>query len=207
MGLHLIKGEPVERCKEINPKADHVSFQAEDLQNVEIQLQKFNIEYVKQRVVEGEYIVTQIFFHDPDRNMVEICDCHRLPVQFLNGSDVLGEESVVNNEDFVISQTLHTPPESSPKSLSSSTDQNDTSEDEGMENARKHNRNTSDACPQITRRASVDTVINDVDASRTTATACPTVTAVSPLIHLRSMPKDLHRRSVEYPSLEKLLLN
>lgn len=27
LGVHLIKGEPIARPKEINPKADHLSFQ------------------------------------------------------------------------------------------------------------------------------------------------------------------------------------
>ena len=29
--------------------------------------------------------VQQLFFHDPDRNMIEICNCHVLPVMPLAG--------------------------------------------------------------------------------------------------------------------------
>lgn len=35
------------------------------------------------QVWEGNILVTQLFFHDPDNNMIEICDCNRLPIVYL----------------------------------------------------------------------------------------------------------------------------
>ena len=43
-------------------------------------LEGMKIEYVKAVVREGGIIVDQIFFHDPDGHMIEICNCQDLPV-------------------------------------------------------------------------------------------------------------------------------
>lgn len=37
-------------------------------------------EYVSAVVKDGGILVDQIFFHDPDGNTIEICDCQKLPV-------------------------------------------------------------------------------------------------------------------------------
>lgn len=38
------------------------------------------IEYVKSRVEENGIYVDQLFFHDPDGMMIEICNCDNIPV-------------------------------------------------------------------------------------------------------------------------------
>ncbi|KAK1303243.1 hypothetical protein QJS10_CPB11g00899 [Acorus calamus] len=38
------------------------------------------IKYVSAIVTEGGVKFGQLFFHDPDGYMIEICDCHKLPV-------------------------------------------------------------------------------------------------------------------------------
>lgn len=53
---------------------------------VENKLKEMNIECVKGRVEEGGIVVDQLFFHDPDGNMIEICNCDDLPVIPLPGS-------------------------------------------------------------------------------------------------------------------------
>ncbi|CAG9465382.1 unnamed protein product [Pedinophyceae sp. YPF-701] len=84
VGLHLIQGEPVAREAEVIPKSDHLSFQVDmPLASVEEVLTSLDMRYVKQIVREGPYLVTQLFFHDPDRNMIEICDCDQLPVEYI----------------------------------------------------------------------------------------------------------------------------
>lgn len=80
IGVHLIKGEPVPRSVEINPKSDHMSFQCESLAEVESRLKQRNVKYVRDQVEDSGIKVTQIFFHDPDHNMIEICNCDCLPV-------------------------------------------------------------------------------------------------------------------------------
>lgn len=47
---------------------------------VEKRLNEMEIEYVKNRVEEGGVYVDQLFFHDPDGLMIEICNCDNLPV-------------------------------------------------------------------------------------------------------------------------------
>lgn len=53
------------------------------------------IEYVRQRVEEGGVNVDQLFFHDPDGFMVEICNCDNLPVIPLTG-EMVRSCSIVN---------------------------------------------------------------------------------------------------------------
>ena len=47
---------------------------------VEKTLKEMKIEYIKSRVTEGGISVDQLFFHDPDGLMIEICNCENLPV-------------------------------------------------------------------------------------------------------------------------------
>mmetsp|Transcript_11277 Transcript_11277/g.24303 ORF Transcript_11277/g.24303 Transcript_11277/m.24303 type:complete len:261 (+) Transcript_11277:203-985(+) len=80
IGLHLIKGTPVSRPCKIEPKSDHLSFQSDNLSDVEDRLKACDIEYVKQSVCEDGIRISQLFFHDPDNNMIEVCNCDLLPV-------------------------------------------------------------------------------------------------------------------------------
>ncbi|KAK9828528.1 hypothetical protein WJX72_000603 [[Myrmecia] bisecta] len=81
LGIHLIEGEPPARQQHIDPKADHLSFQCDSLQEVEQSLKRLGISCVKASVEEAGITVQQIFFHDPDHNMIEICNCDCLPIK------------------------------------------------------------------------------------------------------------------------------
>ncbi|KAF2929374.1 hypothetical protein DAI22_05g052800 [Oryza sativa Japonica Group] len=65
---------------EINPKDNHISFQCESMVAVERRLKELGIPYIQRCVEEGGIYVDQIFFHDPDGFMIEICNCDNLPV-------------------------------------------------------------------------------------------------------------------------------
>ncbi|KAF2317979.1 hypothetical protein GH714_041304 [Hevea brasiliensis] len=56
---------------------------------VEKKLKDMKIEYVKGKVEEGGMHVDQLFFHDPDGFMIEICNCDVLPVIPLAGDAIL----------------------------------------------------------------------------------------------------------------------
>lgn len=47
---------------------------------VEKKLVEMEIKHVRAKVEEGGIEVEQLFFHDPDGFMIEICDCDNLPV-------------------------------------------------------------------------------------------------------------------------------
>lgn len=51
----------------------------------EKQLKEMRIEYVKCEVEDDGIFVDQLFFHDPDGLMIEICNCDNLPVLPLFG--------------------------------------------------------------------------------------------------------------------------
>uniref|UniRef100_A0A5B7BDV7 Putative metallothiol transferase FosB n=1 Tax=Davidia involucrata TaxID=16924 RepID=A0A5B7BDV7_DAVIN len=83
IGIHLLQSDDPENMPErgeINPKDNHISFQCESMGAVEKKLKEMKIEYVRQQVEEGGIYVDQLFFHDPDGFMIEICNCDNLPV-------------------------------------------------------------------------------------------------------------------------------
>ncbi|RXH74466.1 hypothetical protein DVH24_029187 [Malus domestica] len=83
IGIHLLQSEDpdkIPKISQINPKDNHISFQCESMALVEKKLKEMRIEYVKRRVKEGGINVDQLFFHDPDGTMIEICNCDNLPV-------------------------------------------------------------------------------------------------------------------------------
>ncbi|KAH1099249.1 hypothetical protein J1N35_016170 [Gossypium stocksii] len=81
VGIHLLESESVPTKKEkINPKDNHISFQCSDMKQVIRKLEAMKIEYVTAVVEEGGIQVDQLFFHDPDGYMIEICNCQNLPV-------------------------------------------------------------------------------------------------------------------------------
>ncbi|KAG6504365.1 uncharacterized protein LOC121986878 [Zingiber officinale] len=91
VGIHLIQSEnpsdlPAAKG-EINPKDSHISFQCESMALVEKRLKEMGISYVQSRVEEGGVHVDQLFFHDPDEFMIEVCNCDRLPVIPLAAGD------------------------------------------------------------------------------------------------------------------------
>ncbi|KXZ55650.1 hypothetical protein GPECTOR_2g1200 [Gonium pectorale] len=88
VGLHLIKGQPPSRPSKVVPKSCHLSFQASSLEEVESSLEAWGIDYVKNVFVEDGIQVGQLFFHDPDNNMIEVCNCDVLPVVPLTESNL-----------------------------------------------------------------------------------------------------------------------
>ncbi|XP_071901570.1 glyoxylase I 4-like [Coffea arabica] len=88
IGIHLLQAENPDDMPEktvINPKDNHISFQCDSMAAVEKMLAEMEIKYVRQRVEEGGIYVDQLFFHDPDGFMIEICNCDNLPVIPLAG--------------------------------------------------------------------------------------------------------------------------
>ncbi|CAN0900928.1 Glyoxylase I 4 [Linum grandiflorum] len=99
IGIHLLQSEDPESMPKIcviNPKDNHISFQCESMATVEKKLKEMEIEYVKGRVEEGGIYVDQIFFHDPDGSMIEICNCDNLPVVPLAGEASIRSCSLIN---------------------------------------------------------------------------------------------------------------
>ncbi|XP_043699206.1 uncharacterized protein LOC122649991 [Telopea speciosissima] len=91
IGIHLLQSEHPEKMTkktEIDPKDNHISFQCESMVAVEKKLKEMGIEYVQRVVEEGGVHVDQLFFHDPDGFMIEICNCDNLPVVPLAGDSV-----------------------------------------------------------------------------------------------------------------------
>ncbi|KAH9556571.1 hypothetical protein CY35_07G036400 [Sphagnum magellanicum] len=66
---------------DINPRDNHISFQCDDILLVEQKLQENGVKYVRSVVVEDDIEVDQLFFHDPDGHMIEVCNCENLPVE------------------------------------------------------------------------------------------------------------------------------
>ncbi|KAI4355728.1 hypothetical protein L6164_004475 [Bauhinia variegata] len=88
IGIHLLQAENPEKLPkktEINPKDNHISFQCESMGAVEKKLKEMEIDCVRATVEEGGIRVDQLFFHDPDGFMIEICNCDSLPVIPLAG--------------------------------------------------------------------------------------------------------------------------
>ncbi|GMJ12616.1 hypothetical protein HRI_004930700 [Hibiscus trionum] len=94
IGIHLLEscsasGVPAKKEK-INPKDNHISFQCSDMEQVMRKLEEMEIEYVTAVVEEGGIQVDQLFFHDPDGYMVEICNCQNLPLLPLSSNKPKG---------------------------------------------------------------------------------------------------------------------
>ncbi|KAL4556140.1 hypothetical protein LXL04_038783 [Taraxacum kok-saghyz] len=81
IGIHLLEVVTTPtKTGAINPKDNHISFQCTDMNLIVNKLEELNIEYVTAVVKDGGVEVNQLFFHDPDGYMIEICNCHILPV-------------------------------------------------------------------------------------------------------------------------------
>ncbi|XP_041010789.1 virulence protein STM3117-like isoform X1 [Juglans microcarpa x Juglans regia] len=98
IGIHLLESDNAPTKKSaINPKDNHISFQCSDMNRVIRKLEEMNIEYVTAVVKEGGITVDQLFFHDPDGYMVEICNCQNLPVLPLMSCPLKLAEPTRNN--------------------------------------------------------------------------------------------------------------
>ncbi|XP_048139344.1 glyoxylase I 4-like isoform X2 [Rhodamnia argentea] len=86
IGIHLIENPSVEENdaidepRPINPKDNHMSFQCTDVGLVKRRLEEMGVRYVTGVVEEAGVKVDQVFFHDPDGYMVEICNCDNIPI-------------------------------------------------------------------------------------------------------------------------------
>ncbi|KAL8099720.1 glyoxylase I 4-like [Apium graveolens] len=82
IGIHLleVKSAATKKGQKINPKDNHISFQCTNMDLIIQQLEALNIEYVTAVVTEGGVVVDQLFFHDPDGYMIEICNCQNIPI-------------------------------------------------------------------------------------------------------------------------------
>ncbi|XP_016432291.1 glyoxylase I 4-like [Nicotiana tabacum] len=81
IGIHLLgKEDAASKKGKINPKDNHISFQCSDMDLIIERLEELKIEYVTATVKEGRVTVDQLFFHDPDGNMIEICNCQNIPI-------------------------------------------------------------------------------------------------------------------------------
>ena len=56
------------------------SLQCDDVSEAEKVLTSYGVHFIKQTVEEGGISIDQLFFLDPDDNMIEICNCERLPM-------------------------------------------------------------------------------------------------------------------------------
>uniref|UniRef100_A0A0D9W7N3 VOC domain-containing protein n=1 Tax=Leersia perrieri TaxID=77586 RepID=A0A0D9W7N3_9ORYZ len=88
MGIHLLQRGDAAECSiiqtnpppKINPMGNHISFQCSDMELMKKRLQAMDREFIVREVWDGDTIVDQLFFHDPDGNMIEVCNCENLPV-------------------------------------------------------------------------------------------------------------------------------
>ncbi|XP_058774107.1 glyoxylase I 4-like [Vicia villosa] len=107
IGIHLLqtkKAENIPMKKEINPKDKHISFQCESMGLVQKCLEEMKIDFARALVEENGVKVDQLFFHDPDGFMIEICNCDNLPVIPLVG-DMARSCSRLNHE--IMQQQIH----------------------------------------------------------------------------------------------------
>ncbi|XP_066347487.1 glyoxylase I 4-like [Miscanthus floridulus] len=102
MGIHLLQRgsdssapAAAARPPAINPKGNHISFQCTDMGLMKARLGDMGLEFVAARVRDGETVVEQLFFHDPDGNVIEVCDCEKLPVIPLDDAGGAGLPSLL----------------------------------------------------------------------------------------------------------------
>ncbi|XP_021815839.1 uncharacterized protein LOC110758317 [Prunus avium] len=82
IGIHLIESPAMEdyESRPINPKDNHISFQCTDVGLVKRRLQDMAMRYVTAVVEDDGVKVDQVFFHDPDGYMIELCNCENIPI-------------------------------------------------------------------------------------------------------------------------------
>ncbi|XP_059641750.1 glyoxylase I 4-like [Cornus florida] len=87
IGIHFLENESIDdeydtnnEPRPINPKDNHISFQCTDVGLVKRRLKDMGMKYVTAVVEEDGIMVDQVFFHDPDGYMIEICNCDNIPV-------------------------------------------------------------------------------------------------------------------------------
>ncbi|KAI3910196.1 hypothetical protein MKW92_011878 [Papaver armeniacum] len=90
IGIHLLQCNSINDVQpmpaKINPKDNHISFQCTDIDLVKKRLREMGMKYETALVEEGGIFVDQLFFHDPDGYMIEICNCENIPILPLSAS-------------------------------------------------------------------------------------------------------------------------
>ncbi|KAI3861541.1 hypothetical protein MKW98_000493 [Papaver atlanticum] len=90
IGIHLLQCNSINDVQQmpvkINPKDNHISFQCTDIELVKKRLREMGMKYETALVEEGGVFVDQLFFHDPDGYMIEICNCGNIPIVPLSAS-------------------------------------------------------------------------------------------------------------------------
>ncbi|KAM3306286.1 glyoxylase I 4 [Capsicum chacoense] len=95
IGIHLLENKTMEDLDinyeplPINPKDNHISFQCSDVNLVKRRLEEMEMRYVTAVVEEEGIKVDQVFFHDPDGYMIEICNCDNIPIVAIPSSCLL----------------------------------------------------------------------------------------------------------------------
>ncbi|CAJ2635718.1 unnamed protein product [Trifolium pratense] len=95
-GIHLLENPnydefdaPMIESRPINPKDNHISFQKSlqfcfvqctDVGLVISRLEDMGMKYVTALVEDEGIKVEQVFFHDPDGYMIELCNCENIPI-------------------------------------------------------------------------------------------------------------------------------
>ncbi|XP_050210189.1 glyoxylase I 4 [Mercurialis annua] len=85
IGIHLVQAKDEARLPDIHqnldPMDNHISFQCQDMEEMEKRLKQYNVKYMK-RTMEDEdqngTKIDQLFFDDPDGFMIEICNCENV---------------------------------------------------------------------------------------------------------------------------------
>jgi hypothetical protein len=63
-----------------------VHWQSDSIAGVEQALQEHGIKYTRKTIDEAGVAIEQVFFHDPDGFMIEICTCEVFPVKPLTAA-------------------------------------------------------------------------------------------------------------------------
>ncbi|GJX09622.1 putative dihydroxybiphenyl dioxygenase [Tanacetum coccineum] len=99
IGIHLLEMDTTPMKKSvINPKDNHISFQCTNMDLIIKKLEAMGIKYVTSVVKEGGVEVNQLFFHDPDGYMIEICNCHVLPMLPISSPKINQRESLTHEQ-------------------------------------------------------------------------------------------------------------
>ncbi|KAF9612014.1 hypothetical protein IFM89_037297 [Coptis chinensis] len=117
IGIHLLQRNSITddakpKPSVINPKDNHISFQCTDIELVKRKLGEMGMKYVDAIVEEGGITVDQLFFHDPDGYMIEICNCENLPVLPLSAcplkkpQPLMDSNKIKNQSSFPSSKVL-----------------------------------------------------------------------------------------------------
>ncbi|KAF5193938.1 Metallothiol transferase fosb, partial [Thalictrum thalictroides] len=105
IGIHLLQCNSTTDIKQkpsvINPKDNHISFQCTDIELVKSRLQEMGMKHVSAIVEEGGIKVDQLFFHDPDGYMIEICNCENLPVLPISACPLKKPQSYMDSNKII----------------------------------------------------------------------------------------------------------